>query len=209
MKWLSHRAAAFHSQVPVQFPVRYHARVWGLAFLVLFLAVLDITCAMAQVAVPPAAGTPIILQTSPTIDYGQAFGFLQPYVIALASSLFAAILAWISYLLQKYTGIKIDQSQADVYLRAAKNQAASLIADGFVKIEQNGKVTVSNAALAGAANEMLKAIPDAAAHFNVTPEAAAKKIVDMVPQVPAAAPVVVAAVTTPATPVAPSPRGVS
>lgn len=129
------------------------------------------------------AAVPTVTTTTTAIDYGQAFGWLQPYVISFVGTLLTAAATWIVFLVNKWLGIKIDKDQADVYLRAAKNQASSLIADGFVKIRENGKVEVNNPALAAAANDLLKSVPDAAGHFNVQIDDAMKKIVDMVPTV--------------------------
>lgn len=146
-------------------------------FLMAFAALLlagDVALAQAV----PATGT---------IDYGQAFGWLQPYVISFVGSLITALSAYVLWQIKTKLGINIDQDQADVYLRAAKNQAASLIAGGFVQIKEHGKVEISNTALAAAANDLLQAVPDATGHFGVQLEDAMKKIVAMVPQVPAAA----------------------
>ena len=133
-----------------------------------------------QAVTPPPAGS--------IVDIGAVFGpIIEPYVNSLVGLLLTSLMTWIMIQIKTKLGINIDQAQADTYLRAAKNQASSLIADGFVKIEQNGKVTVNNEALAAAANDLLKSVPDAAAHFTLTnkPDAVAAKIVDMIPQVPA------------------------
>jgi hypothetical protein len=132
------------------------------------------------------------------VNVGGVFGpIIEPYVNSLVGLLLSAMCGWILVQVKTKLGINIDQAQADVYLRAAKNQASSLVADGFVKIEQSGKVTVNNAALAAAANDLLSSVPEAAAHFTLTnkPDDVAKKIVDMIPQVPAHAAAVQGAAT--------------
>lgn len=169
------------------------------------VAALAIEPSLAQVAqlpaIVPATGQPVVVHVPTSIDYGQAFGWLQPYVVSVAGSLLALIASWIMYQAQKWLGIKIDKDQADVYLRAATNQASALIAKGFVKIAENGRVEVNNTALAGAANELLRSVPDAAAHFSLEnkPEVVAQKIVAMIPQVPAAAATVAPAIAAAAT----------
>lgn len=134
---------------------------------------------------------PVKTVTTTTIDYGQAFGWLQPYVISFAGALITAAGAWVTYLVQKWTGLKIDQTLSQGYILNAQNQASALIAKGFVIIRENGKVDIQSHALAEAANDLLKAVPDAAARFELKPSEVAEKIVAMVPQVPAA-PVVIA-----------------
>lgn len=140
------------------------------------------------IMIPAAA----FAQTSGTIDVGGSVQWLQPVVISFVTAVIGTVGTWVLYVVKQYTGIKIEQAQADVYIRAAQNQAASLIADGFVVIRENGKVEVPNAMLAAAGNDLLKSIPDAAAHFRLSLDEAMKKIVDMIPQVPAA-PVIIAA----------------
>ena len=137
-----------------------------------------------QAAAPAAAPPP----TGSIVDIGGVFGpIIEPYVNSLVGLILSSLCGWILLQVKTKLGINIDQAQADTYLRAAKNQASSLVADGFVQIEKNGKVTVDNEALAAAANDLLKSVPAAAAHFTLTnkPDVVAAKIIDMIPQVPA------------------------
>jgi hypothetical protein len=53
-----------------------------------------------------------------------------------------------------------------------------------VKLAADGKITVPSAALATAANEVLKAVPEAVKHLNLSPEEIAKRVVDYIPTVP-------------------------
>lgn len=142
------------------------------------------------VTVAPAAGS--------VINVGGVFGpIIEPYVNSIVGAMLSALCAWIMWLIKTKLGVNIDQAQADVYLRAAKNQASALVAGGFVQIAEHGKVTVNSAALAGAANDLLSSVPDAASHFTLQnrPDDVAAKIVAMIPQVPAAAAAVSAATT--------------
>lgn len=182
--------------------------------LIVALALLSATTAFAQDQAPKPAPTPIVVTTpapvvnvtppvvnvpaAPTqggvIDIGQALGpFLQPYVNAVVGSLLTALVSWVLLILKNKFNVQIDESNRNALVTALKNQAGSLIADGFVKVEANGKVTVPNQALAEAANEVMGVIPDAAARLGFTPDYVAKRIVDTIPQTAAGAQLVAAA----------------
>lgn len=132
----------------------------------LVVLILVMLCEPALAEVVPA--TPVVVVPPPgAVDYGQAFGWLQPYVIGIASTLIMAAGGWLAKRFSDLTGVQIDAAMRDAYLTAAKNQAALLIAKGFVEIKDNGKVVIPNSALAAAANDLLSKIPDAAAHFDL------------------------------------------
>ena len=138
--------------------------------------------------IPPAP-----VQGGGIIDIGQALGpFLQPYVDALAQALICSLVGWVLLVVKKKFNVTIDETHRDALITALQNQAGSLIADGFVKI-QNGKVTVPSVALAESANEVMAVIPDAAARLGVTPDYVAKRIVDVIPQTAAGAAMIAAA----------------
>lgn len=151
---------------------------------------------------PPAQGGSII-------DVGQALGpFLQPYVDALVQAAIAAFVGWLGLILRKKFNIQIDEGSRNALTTALQNQAASLIADGFVKVEQNGKISVDDKFLAASANEIMAVIPDAAKRLGFTPEYLTKRIVDSIPQTAAGAAMIAAATPTPApAPEAPKPAG--
>jgi hypothetical protein len=127
------------------------------------------------------------------VEIGQAFGpFLQPYVDAIAQTLIVSAIGWVTWLLKTKLNISIDQGHSDALAKFVQGRANSLIADGFVKM--NGlTVNVDNAAVANEANLALTMIPDAVAHFGVTPDQLAAKIKDAIPQVPAGAAIVASA----------------
>jgi hypothetical protein len=124
------------------------------------------------------------------INIGQALGpVLQPYVDAAVQALIVIGIGWLSWFFKTKLNINIDQGHADALARFAQGRANSLIADGFVKM--NGlQVTVDNAALASEVNAAATMIPDAVAHFGITPDQLAAKIKDAIPQVPAGAAIV-------------------
>lgn len=137
--------------------------------------------AVAFLAVPAAA------HAGGAINIGQAFGdAVQPYVDAIVQALIAALVSWVLFKIKQRTGVEIDQGHRDALVTALQNQAGSLIADGFVKIE-SGKITIPSGTLADAATEVLQTLPDAAKHFGLTPDYVAKRIVDAIPQIAAGA----------------------
>jgi hypothetical protein len=137
-----------------------------------------------------------------TINIGQAFSTsLQPYVDAAVSALIAALIGWALFALNKYLGIKTEDSNRDALIAFVQRQAHSLVADGVVKL--NGiKIDVSSPALAAAANTALTAIPDAMNKFGLTPERVQAMIIDALPKVQsvAAAQAVALDVANPTTP---------
>jgi len=142
--------------------------------------------------VPPAQGGGII-------NIGQAFGpAIQDYVNAIVNALILAGVTYLGTMLHNKLNIDIDAKHRDALVTALQNQAGSLIADGAVKLEQNGNVAVSNAKLADAANEVMRVIPDAAKRLGFTPDYVAARIKDMIPQTAAGAALVAAAQPAPA-----------
>jgi hypothetical protein len=146
-------------------------------------------------AMPQAVGGPIGTPTfvmpqaksGGFIQIGQAFGdFLQPYIDAAVYAILSSLIGWLCIQLQRRTGIEIDQKHREALAHALSNQAGSLIADGLVKIEGE-KISVPSEALASAATELMKTIPDAAKHFGITPDYVAARIIDTIPQIAAGA----------------------
>jgi hypothetical protein len=141
-------------------------------------------------------GSPVIVRPADdnTIAIGQIFGqLLAPYVTAAVEALVGTAFGWIFWLLKTKLNINIDAEHRASITAAAQRQAASLVADGAVSVR--GKtITVNNEALAAAVSAASNAAGDAVKHFGITPQSLADRIVDMIPQVPAAAPVVSAAI---------------
>lgn len=134
------------------------------------------TCTPFVAAAPaqPASGGLVQLK---------AFGWLEPYVDTLVQLIITAVFGILAK--SKYSQW-LDQSSRDALETFLKNRASSLIAAGAVRME--GKtVDVHSAALASAANEAAKAIPDAMKRFGLTPDVVAAKIVDAIPQTTAGA----------------------
>jgi len=161
---------------------------------------------------PQAVGGPVGSPTyvappsSGVINVGQALGpFVQPYVDALVNLLIAAGVTYLGNLLRKKLNVQTDEAHRDALITALQNQAGSLIADGFVKFEKNGKITVQNdQALVNAANEVLHVVPDAAKRLNLNPDYVARRIIDTLPQIAAGA-ALAAAAHAPAAPAAAPP----
>lgn len=131
-----------------------------------------------------------------TIEIGAALGGLQDYVNAIVTIAITALVGWVLYLVKSKLNISIDDSMRDALQTWLQRQASSLVADGAVKV-RGLKIDVSNQAVADVANLALKEIPDAAAHFGLTPDKLAEMIKDKIPHVPAVA-AVAAQTATPA-----------
>lgn len=163
----------------------------------------------AAAAVQPGSTVVIAPQTTPSsaggiINIGQAFApIVQPYIDAAVNALIVAAVGWLGWFFKAKLGINIDQGHADALARFAQGRANSLIADGMVKMD-GLKVNIDSAALANEVNLASTMIPDAVAHFGVTPDQLAAKIKDALPQVPAGAAIIADAHATAAAPAAAS-----
>lgn len=154
---------------------------------------------------PQAIGGPVGSPTYVTppspgiIDIGQALGpAAQPYVDAVVNALILAGVGYLGNLLRNKFNVSLDEGARNALVTALQNQAGSMIADGFVKVEQNGKVTIHNdQALINAANEVMQVVPDAAKRLGFTPDYVAKRIIDTIPQTAAGAAAIAAAAPAP------------
>jgi hypothetical protein len=139
----------------------------------------------ATVVVPPT-----VQKAAGIINVGQAFGtILEPYIDAAVNALILAAMGWFAFFLRTRLNISIDQGQRDALTKFLQNRASSLIADGAVRMD-GVTVKVNNERLADAVNAAAASIPDAVAHFGLTPDVLSAKIIDAIPQVPAGAQIV-------------------
>ena len=158
--------------------------------------------AVQTVTVPPSPNPTTVLVPTPAapsggvIDIGAAFGWLGPYVNTVVGAVLSALVGWILVIAKSKLNISIDDSMRSALETWLKNQASSLVAAGVVKVE-GLKISVPNAYVAAAANTAGTLIPDALAHFGLSPDVLAAKIVNAIPQVPTVA-AVAAAQATPA-----------
>jgi hypothetical protein len=141
---------------------------------------------------------PTIQLTTPTsggiIDVGQAFGpAIGPYVNSILHSLIFFGVTWLGIFLKTRFNINVDESQRATLTTFLQNQAASLIADGVVKMVGT-KIQVEPAALDAAANHAANVIPDALAHFELDGQKGIEplkaKIIDAIPLTQAGAAIV-------------------
>jgi hypothetical protein len=131
-----------------------------------------------------AAAEPALAQG--VVEGSKAFGWLQPYVETVVSAGIMFALGWLAWILKTKWGIEIDAEQRDALHTFLARQAASLVADGFVKVD-GLKIAVPSSVLATAANSAGTAIPAAMAHFGLTPEKIGQMIIDKIPAVPSVA----------------------
>jgi len=152
-----------------------------------------------QVGAPTYVVPPV--EDGGVINIGQALGpFLAPYFNALVNALILGFVSWLGVVLKNKFDISIDEGSRNALVTALQNQAGSLIADGLVKIEQNGKITVPSQNLVESANEIMGVIPDAATRLGFTPDYLVKRIVDTIPQTAAGAAMIAAAAPASAAP---------
>jgi len=118
---------------------------------------------------------------------GDIWTGLVPYVVAVIGALISAAVGWLVYLVNKKLGLSIDDSLRDSLQTAAAN-AAGLVLAGLGSRLSGMTLDVRSALVADAVNYVLKAAPDAVAHFGLTPEAVAQKILALLPQVAGGAP---------------------
>lgn len=144
----------------------------------------NVQTAAPQITVQPAAPAQ---PSGGLINIGQAFNdSVAPYINAAVNALILGLVGFLAKRFTDTTGVQIDLGHRNSLVRALQNQAGSLLADGKVKM-QGITVHVDSDALANAANNMLKSIPDAEKHFGLTPDYVEKRIVDMIPQTSAGA----------------------
>lgn len=118
-----------------------------------------------------------------TDNLGASLTWLQPYVIAVFSSLIMSSLAWLWYLITKWFGIKIEAGAQSTISAWCLRQAASLVASGFVRLV-GMKVQVNSTIVARAAELASSEIPAALAHAGLSPQALTGMIIDHLPHVP-------------------------
>lgn len=113
---------------------------------------------------------------------GDIWAGLVPYLAAAIGSLISAAVGWLVYLVNMKLGLSIDDSLRDSLQTAAAN-AAGLVLAGLGNRLSGMTLDVRSELVADAVNYVLKAAPDAVAHFGLTPEAVAQKILALLPRV--------------------------
>lgn len=113
---------------------------------------------------------------------GDIWAGLVPYLAAAIGALISAAVGWLVYLVNKKLGLSIDDSLRDSLQTAAAN-AAGLVLAGLGNRLSGMTLDVRSELVADAVNYVLKAAPDAVAHFGLTPEAVAQKILALLPRV--------------------------
>lgn len=135
----------------------------------------------------PAAPVILLLAVSAAradtlVAVGEIWSGLMPYIVAAIGALISAAVGWLVYLVNRKLGLSIDDSLRDSLQTAAAN-AAGLVLSGLGNRLSTVSIDVRSAPVADAVNYVLKAAPDAVAHFGLTPEAVAQKILALLPRV--------------------------
>jgi hypothetical protein len=117
------------------------------------------------------------------IDVKPLIETVRDLLIALVAGFTTVGVPLLFLRLRKKWGVDIDVGEQNKVQSALTNIAAQLIARGAVQVSENGRITVQNADLARAANTVIGRVPDAMAHFNLTPEQVQQRIIEKLPQV--------------------------
>jgi len=117
-----------------------------------------------------------------TITGSDIAGFILPTIQAVVSALLLYSVGWLALLLKTKLGVSIDDSMRSSIQTAATN-AAGLVLNQLGNSLQGKTITVQTPFIADAVNYVLKNAPDAVAHFGLTPDAIAQKIVALLPQI--------------------------
>jgi len=117
-----------------------------------------------------------------TITGSDIAGFVMPTIQAVVSALVLYGVGWLALLLKTKLGVSIDDSMRASIQTAATN-AAGLVLNQLGNTLQGKTITVQTPFIADAVNYVLKNAPDAVAHFGLTPDAIAQKIIALLPQI--------------------------
>jgi len=144
---------------------------------------LELTAAFAQVVQQP---TPITNPNVVTIDLSMFSGFGRTMMEGVWAILVPAVIGWVAYLIQKYTGVNVRARLLDIeanhrqaYQTALANAAGALM----MRVGTDGKVNidVKNKAIADVTNMVIRSVPDAINYFGISPQSIAEKILAKIP----------------------------
>jgi hypothetical protein len=128
---------------------------------------------------------PALAQTVPApsgIDLGTFWTGLLPYVVAAVGAVITFLVGWVLNLARTKLGISIDDSMR-ASLQTAVTNGAGLLLNQLGNTLTGKRVTTGTPGIDDAVNYVLKAAPDAIAHFGLTPDAIGQKILALLPQV--------------------------
>lgn len=137
-----------------------------------FFALVAIVVVLAGAASPALAD----------ISVGQAFGEWRPFIDAIISAIAFAAVGFGVYMLYKFTGIKIEDSQRAALQQALTN-AAGLLLNSLENNIKDKTITTGSPGVDRAVDYVLKAAPAAVERFGLTPADLKEKIISKVPQI--------------------------
>jgi cyanate permease len=117
-----------------------------------------------------------------TVDVGAAWSSVQTWLITIMALVVSAIAGRVLTALLTHFNIKYDAAMARAVQSAAVN-AAGLLLNRLGNQLQGKTIDVKHPFVADLVSYVLKAVPDAVAHFGLTPEGIAEKIVAKLPQI--------------------------
>ena len=117
-----------------------------------------------------------------TVSIGDLWTGVVPYITAAIGAVITFLTGWVLMLIKTKLGLSIDDSMR-ASLQTAATNAAGLVLGKLGNNLQGVKVDLRNEFIADAVNYVIKAAPDAIAHFGLTPDMIAQKILALLPQV--------------------------
>jgi hypothetical protein len=120
--------------------------------------------------------------TTTSVDIGGFWTALLPYIASAVGGLITFLVGWVLVLVKSKLGLSIDDSMR-ASLQTAATNATGLVLNKLGNTLNGKTVDVGNVLVADAVNYVMKAAPDAIAHFGLTPDAIAQKILALLPQV--------------------------
>jgi hypothetical protein len=120
--------------------------------------------------------------TSTTVDAGTIYTALLPYLVAAVGAVISVLVGWVLMLAKSKLGISIDDSMRSSLQTAATN-AAGLVLNKVGNTLAGKSIDVKHAAIQEAVLYVVKNAPDALAHFGLSPDQVAEKILALLPQV--------------------------
>lgn len=120
-------------------------------------------------------------QTS-TVSAGDVYSAMLPYFASAVGAVITFLVGWVLMLAKSKLGISIDDSMRSSLQTAATN-AAGLALNSLDNTLSGKTIDVKHPAIAEAVLYVVKNAPDAMAHFGLSPDQIAQKILALLPQV--------------------------
>lgn len=123
-----------------------------------------VTASLMVLFATGAVGVALAQDGDTMVDFDPFIAEIMPYVLTLLSVVASAAIAWVTMLIQRYTGITIEARHREALQSALLNGARAAI----TKVTPSGvKIDVKNATIADGIEYVLKSVPDALKYFEL------------------------------------------